>query len=126
MSNANTFRYQEPTKIPDWIKEKLHAKVRLYGKERWFPKAWADYIRLCRTMPVRELPDPDAFFEKRELENGVSFAEKDDNSFCASEKLNDLEDFEEEEDDDILDDEDEEDDEVEDDEDYFELDSEEL
>ena len=97
MSSTHTYRYKEPTKIPAWIKDKLHMKVRLYGKEKWFPKAWADYILLCRTMAVRDLPDPDAFFEKRELENGVSFDEKDDNSLYAAEELEDLDDFDEDE-----------------------------
>lgn len=93
MSNGNTFSYKEPTKIPGWIKEKLHMKMRLYGKEPWFPKAWASYIKLCRTMPVRDLPDPDTFFQQEELKHGVTFMENDlDNSLYAAEELEGIDD----------------------------------
>ena len=101
MSNGgNTYKFNEPTKIPSWIKDKLHMKVRLYGKESWFPKAWASYIKLCRTLPVRDLPDPDGYFEQEELKHGVTFMEKDqDDSLYAAEQLADPEDLDEEEDD---------------------------
>ena len=101
MSSTNTYKFKEPTKIPPWIKEKLHAKMRLYGKEPWFAKAWANYISLCRITSVRDLPDPDAFFEQEQLKHGISFTENDlDNSLYAAEELANLEDFEDEDEDD--------------------------
>lgn len=71
MSNVNTFKMKEPKKIPKWIKEKLEVIIQIYGKERWFPRAWAAYIKLCKTTPVHELPDPEIFFSKEELKEGI-------------------------------------------------------
>lgn len=71
MSNVNTFKMKEPKKIPKWIREKLEVIIQIYGKERWFPRAWAAYIKLCKTMPVHELPDPEIFFSKEELKEGI-------------------------------------------------------
>ena len=102
MSNTNTFNFKEPTRIPGWIKEKLHMKMRLYGKELWFAKAWMDYIKICRVSNVRDIPDPDAFFEEKQMQYGVRFSDdSDENALYSAEPLLDATDFDAEEDDEV-------------------------
>lgn len=52
------------TFIPRWMQEKLEMKILLYKNEPWFETAWNKYANICKSLPKRQIPDPDEFFEK--------------------------------------------------------------
>ena len=55
--------------IPAYMKSKLTMKTNLYGNEPWFKEAWEEFRKIALTSPMKDIPDPDRFFEKAELDS---------------------------------------------------------
>ena len=90
--------------IPHWLQDKLTMKALLFGKEKWFEEAWAVYANYCKSMPARQIPDVDKFFEDAQEsaegktmyavsnEPTLNFAEEEDSAdiLMAAEELEEV------------------------------------
>ena len=66
--------------IPAYMKSKLTMKTNLYGNEPWFKEAWEEFRKIALTSPMKDIPDPDRFFEKAELDSMPSVEPSDEKS----------------------------------------------
>ena len=55
--------------IPAYMRSKLTMKTNLYGNASWFKEAWESFRKIALTSSMKDIPDPDRFFEKAELES---------------------------------------------------------
>ena len=65
----NTFDKSFFAYIPVYMRVKLEAKLILYHDAPWFRKAWDEFAKIASTSSMRDIPDPDEFFEKFENES---------------------------------------------------------
>lgn len=64
---SNMFNKDFYAYIPTYMRDKLDTKILLYRNEPWFENAWNAFAKMASTRPMRDIVDPDSFFEKIEL-----------------------------------------------------------
>ncbi len=82
---SNTFNTDFFSFLPKWMADKVQMKILLYKDEPWLADAVKEYGDIVKSVARRDIPDPDRFFEKYEIQHYTSIDEVD----LAKEKFSD-------------------------------------